>query len=453
MNAFDHLERQLSSGVKRHHAPAGVRSRSWRRPTLLAAGAALAITGGALAATNTVQIGPRHVDPGEPKPRPHVGPGLRAGRANTLALRTVDPAGGPPWTLRVFASSRGGHCVQIGQTAQGRFGVVSRPNVLEPLSAWPGGSSSLCSGASQDGFPLIRGLARTLTVGGISDPRRCPGRPYGDCPVDHVTLLRWGLLGPGARKVELLDLSGKVLQRMTAAPDQGGAYLFAVALPTAAAQARTDGLRAQQRRIDQAIKAAGLGATTRKPRSPEVGRQRLDLMMKLMRTDAHAHPIPSELPPDVRVRATFTDGTVRIVAGKSRFNGPLPGQQRPAGKAPKLPKDLPVTARVARPGRYATVTLSFRAPIAISRFDRHYTATLHGPSGRGCSQDSGSGFQATTADVAVGAKVRFVLKRTRHSSINGRSGWCPGRFTGEVRYSVPHSNTVIGRYSFSIQKP
>src|SRR4051812_39426815 len=113
MDPFDHLERELRAGVRRRHGAA--RRRSWRAPALGLV-AALVVTGGALAATGAIPIGPVH-ESSDPlsKPRPDRGAGVRAGPAKTLALRVADPAGGPPWTLRVFEASRGAGCVQVGQ--------------------------------------------------------------------------------------------------------------------------------------------------------------------------------------------------------------------------------------------------------------------------------------------------------------------------------------------------
>jgi hypothetical protein len=106
--------------------------------------------------------------------------------------------------------------------------------------------------------------------------------------------------------------------------------------------------------------------------------------------------------------------------------------------------------RVTKPGRFATVTLTFRAPLAIRRFDINYTATLHGRTGVRCDRPTGGGYNATTRDIAAGATVTFTMRRTRAFSEDGRTGWCPGRFTGEIRYSTPKGNTTIGRYAFRI---
>jgi hypothetical protein len=404
MTAFEHLEQELRAGVRRAHGSAEPpRHRPWR--LVVAAGfVALALAAAALAATGTIQIGHVHEDePASLRPRPHVGPGIRAGRARTLPLRVADPAGGPPWTLRVFGSSRGGHCVQIGQVVRGHFGVFVPPGTLEPLNAWPGGSSSLCSGAARNGFPVVRGLQRILVIGGASDPRRCPGQPSGDCPITSVTLLRYGLLGPGARRVRLVAGNGAELASARTGPRIGGAYLFAVAQPVA----------------------------------------------RYVRANRSVRPYLRT--PDVGVIAMFANGQTLRVAGHHRFAGSLPGLGTPSrGYAPAPPPKVPVAVRVENPGRFAVITLSFRAPVAISRFDVHYTQTLRGPIGRTCTPTR-DGYNATTRDIAAGQIVRFTLRRGPGFRENGREGWCPGRFTGAIRYSTPGRNTTIGRFAFTIR--
>jgi hypothetical protein len=106
--------------------------------------------------------------------------------------------------------------------------------------------------------------------------------------------------------------------------------------------------------------------------------------------------------------------------------------------------------RVAQPGRFATVTVSFVAPAAVTRFDVHYTQTLRGPIGRSCAR-GGNGYNATTRDIARGETVRFTIRRPRGFRENGREGWCRGRFSGAIRYSPPGRDITIGRFAFRIR--
>jgi hypothetical protein len=441
MDPFDHLERELRGGVRRRHGAA--RRRSWRAP-VLGFVAALVVTGGALAATGTIPIGPVH-ESNDPlsKPRADRGAGVRAGPANTLALRVADPAGGPPWTLRVFEASRGAGCVQVGQVVRGHFGVFVAPGVLEPLHAWPGGDSSLCSGQIRNDFPVVRGLQRIRAVGGNGDPHRCPGEPNGDCPISSVTLLRYGLLGPGARRVRLLDAKGHTLASARTSPRLGGAYLFAVALPTAPYVAANHA----QRGLDAELARRGKAAERRGVSKQQALRAAIDELTTgryMRRTNVR--------PPVVHVVATFAGGRTLRVAGPGRSHADLPGLGAPpkhAAQAP-LPRDVPVRTRIAPKGRFATVTVSFRAPRAIDRFGAFYKLKLHGPTGTRCDHEAG-GYDATTGNVTAGDTVRFTLRRPRSGSEDGRSGWCRAPFTVDVLYSTPGKDTKIGHAGFHIR--
>jgi hypothetical protein len=437
MTAFDHLECELRAGVRRAHGSAGPLW-TWRRPTAVALVAALVLAAAALAATGTIRIGSTHKEDPASGPVPRAGSGVRAGPAETLPLRVADPAGGPPWTLRVFGSSRGGHCVQVGQVVRGHFGVFVAPGTLEPLHAWPGGSSSLCSGLARNGFPVVRGLESTRIIGGISDSRRCPERSNGDCPLTSVTLLRYGLLGPGARRVRLVNAAGRTLASARTSARIGGAYLFAIRQPISLYTAADRSQRLQQASIEAAVERA---RTQGVPKAEAVQQA-----MRSALRPAFVHP------PRVGVIATFARGRTLRVAGDHRSPGRLPGIGAPARSTlPRLPHGLPVAVRIARPGRFAVVTLSFTAPRAISRFDVSYTQTMHGPIGRSCTQGGGRGYNATTRDIAKGETVRFTIRHPRGATENGREGWCRGRFSGSVRYSTPGRDTTIGRFAFRIR--
>lgn len=436
MTAFDYLELELRAGLRRVNCSAEPPRHTWQRPAVLALAAALVIAAAALAATGTIRIG--HDYQGDPggRPRPHVFAGVRAGPAKTLALRVTDPAGGPPWTLRVFSSSRGGHCVQVGQVVRGHFGVFLPPGTLEPLNAWPGGDSSLCSGVARNGFPVVRGLERTLISGGGGDQHRCPSRPYGDCPITSVTLLRYGLLGPGARRVRVTNRSGHVLATARTGPRTGGAYLFALAQPLGPYVAANRSERAWGRAFQQAVRAA---------------RARGASESAAMRHAQASVARPRFVrPPDLRIVATFADGKTLQVAGRHRSPGGLPGVGRRSSYAAPPARRVPVAVRIEHPGKFAVVTLSFAAPVAIRRFDISYTQTLRGPIGLSCTPAGGNGYNATTHDIAKGDTVRFTIRHPPNARENGRVGWCSGRFSGQIRYSTPGGSVTIGRFAFAI---
>jgi hypothetical protein len=468
-DAFDRLEQGLRGAVRAGVAQAsatpasaeaaGRRRSSWRpgarprprwgghlsrRGGLLAIGAALVLGGGALAATQVLEVGAPAPEAPLPKPRPTVGAGVATGKPQILPLRVSDPYGGPSWALRTFTSSRGGSCVQVGQVLDGRFGRVL-PGAggrlqLRPISATPG-ANSLCGFVERNGYPVLRGLRTVEVTGGMGDRRRCGGNP---CPITAVRTIRYGLLGPAARSATYVDGAGHDGATMRVDGARGGAYLFVVRTDPApyveqerAQRATSEALRRELARL------RGTGLSER------------ELMVKAM---AGARRTTRRMPRGGRpqpirdgVRATFTGGTVLRVAGAGRWPGALPGVTRVTPSPVAVRAPLRVTHRGA--AARATYTVRFRAPVAIRRGDHHYTFTIAGHGGRDCSARSGrGGGWATTRDIAAGELVSFVA----WPSFGGkRSTWCPGRYVLRVGYrtgSGPFRGRLVGSSAFTVPR-
>jgi hypothetical protein len=110
---------------------------------------------------------------------------------------------------------------------------------------------------------------------------------------------------------------------------------------------------------------------------------------------------------------------------------------------------LSVTRRGA--GAAARYTVRFRAPVAITRADHHYTLTLTGHAGSRCDRPSPTGGQATTHDIARGEEVTLIVRR----GLGGRDGrtYCPGVHTLRVGYSTgsgPFAGRLVGSYRFTV---
>jgi hypothetical protein len=449
-DAFERLERELRCAVRADVASASAVHRSGRRRSrrggLLAIGAALALGGGALVATQVLEVGAPAPELGLPKPRPTVGAGVATGKPRILPLRVSDPYGGPPWALRIFPSSRGGSCVQVGQVVDRRFGRVlpgddGGPLKLRPVSATPG-ANSLCGFVARNGYPVLRGLRTVEVTGGNGDRRRCGGGP---CPITAVRTIRYGLLGPVARSATYVDGTGHDGATMRVDGARGGAYLFVVRTDPAPyverdrrERARSEALRRELARL----RAAGLSE-----------RETLTKAMANVRRRERRAP-HAALPDSTRdgVRATFAGGAVLRVAGAGRWSGALPGVTR---AAPLSRVGVRAPLRVTRRGAVAraTYTVRFRAPVAIRRADHGYSFTIAGQGGRDCSVRSGrGGGAATTRDIAAGALVSFVA---RPSFGGARSAWCPGRYVLRVGYrsgSGPFRGRLVGTYTFTVPR-
>ena len=57
---------------------------------------------------------------------PSSGLGVIAGPGKLFDVRAADPAGGPPWAVRMVKTSRGLGCVQLGRLVDGKLGVLGR---------------------------------------------------------------------------------------------------------------------------------------------------------------------------------------------------------------------------------------------------------------------------------------------------------------------------------------
>ncbi|WCB96640.1 hypothetical protein DSM104299_05405 [Baekduia alba] len=446
-DAFDRLEVQLRGAVVAHAtAPVRPRSRPWRhvprRGGLLAAAAALLVAGGgAVAATHVWKVGPPADDTKYlPKPSPDAGAGVAQGQARILALRVPDPLGGPPWALRIFGSTRGGSCVQVGQVVRGRFGRM-QGEVLRPIAAVPG-QNSLCGFVARNGYPVLRGLRTVQVTGGMGDPHQCGASA---CPVTAVRTIRYGLLGPSARSATYVDADGR--RGPTTAIDGagGGAYLFVLRSDPAPYEARDRRERGNQARMAAELRRLHKAGVT----GPTA-------LRRAMRDVLATGPRPAMTIGVPRIRdgvdATFAGGTTLRVAGHGRTGGPLPGVTRPSTTTTNK-ADVRAPLTVTRRGTVASArfTVRFRAPVAIMRADHHYTLTLTGLAGSRCDRPSPAGGQATTRNVARGEAVTFTVRR----GLGSRDGetYCPGAHTLRVGYSSgsgPFAGRLVGSYAFTV---
>ncbi|MGD0455842.1 MAG: hypothetical protein ABSB69_19830 [Solirubrobacteraceae bacterium] len=100
----------------------------WRAPRLLAVGLAALVLTGAVAYGATTLIGV-----GSPAPNPPSV--LTPSNIKLLGLRVADPAGGPPWGIRLALSQsrltpRPDVAIQIGRVIDGRLGFIGQDNAF-----------------------------------------------------------------------------------------------------------------------------------------------------------------------------------------------------------------------------------------------------------------------------------------------------------------------------------
>lgn len=157
--------RGLRLAVERHHRERGSLPRGRRvvriRPLVAVVLLVLVLAAAAVAATLVLRVGSPVAPAGNASPT--VGIGIPApGGSRLLVIRAPDPAGGPPWGMRVLRTTRGLLCVQIGRVYQGRLGLLGIDGAFSDDGSFhPLGAAALGSGGPGS---LIDGEA------GISGP-------------------------------------------------------------------------------------------------------------------------------------------------------------------------------------------------------------------------------------------------------------------------------------------
>jgi hypothetical protein len=190
-----------------------------RRPLWLLGGigAVVLVTGIATAATGSFPIG----DPLGPwrdnrsgKPVPHSG--------HLQAIRAADPAGGPPWGIRVFRTahspappprigepallhSGNGVCEQLGRVVDGKLGVIETDGRFHALPLGPAGLCLFSIGPSRGfGGPTYSGWSSTNVTSSGAPAGGFPGRP---CKCAGAP--RWVMGGVAEHGVVAVELAGR----------------------------------------------------------------------------------------------------------------------------------------------------------------------------------------------------------------------------------------------------
>ena len=232
------------------------RRRGWHRTPLISLAVGLGLAGVALA-SGVIGFGaPAPTARVQLFTAPTTGDGaLTPGSVRMLAISTPDPAGGAPWGMREFSTSRGLGCVEVARLIDGKlvalgqddaFGNDGRAHVLsvasggagfgdwcsaldryhrlyinqtwgeQPASAW---QSRCYAPGSPAGGHTVEVL--TMTSGRPRLPERRVVLP--PCPRQDERNLYFGLLGPDAKSVTYV-LGGEHHTLATSGPE--GAYLI-----------------------------------------------------------------------------------------------------------------------------------------------------------------------------------------------------------------------------------
>lgn len=236
-------------------------TREWRRgialPLILAAIVLVGAGGGALLLRSGGPLPPAFVLPANPNE------GLGRTLAPSLKLlpmRVADPAGGPPWAMRVIRTTRGLACLQAGRVVDGRLGGVGNRYAFKNDGRFhpflPADSVAIDSCATVDagGHAFQPNAPAIVTADGLSlaGENLWPGeRVHCDlpgqqdwgvrCPQADLRQVAMGLLGADAASIRV-SAPGR---NFTVAPDgPDGAYLIVLPAPANSNSGAAGGLYA-----------------------------------------------------------------------------------------------------------------------------------------------------------------------------------------------------------------
>ncbi|HXB14204.1 MAG TPA: hypothetical protein VNV44_00540 [Solirubrobacteraceae bacterium] len=215
-------------------ATSGFRAWLSRHARALIGAAIVTLSGGAVALAATGVLSGAPVKP-EPRQSATAGNGLPVGGSNAgLVIAVSDPAGGLPWGARVFHTTRGQVCIQVGRVRDGKLGELGEDSAFGddrrfhalPADALPpgyGGAAAqvecVSSGQTvifEDANADRSGMRLIPEEFGAPGQRRVP-------PVSHRRALAYGLLGPHAVSVTYRTPAGL---RTVPVSGRDGAFLI-----------------------------------------------------------------------------------------------------------------------------------------------------------------------------------------------------------------------------------
>ncbi len=171
---------------------------------------------------------------------PNAGAGVAIARSEgLLGIAAADPAGGPPWTMRVYDTSRGLGCAQVGRLVAGRIGVLGQDGAFNddgrfhPLPAQASQAEGQCVLLDGHGHAFLGVANYGVAASGLRRQCNMALAQRGArerCARADPRDIYYGLLGPDARSITY-TLGGQTHTIPTVGPD--GAYLIVERTPAA----------------------------------------------------------------------------------------------------------------------------------------------------------------------------------------------------------------------------
>jgi len=391
-----------------------------------------------------------------------------------LNLASADPGGGLAWGMRVFDTTRGVGCVQVGRLLAGQLGVLGRDGAFAddgrfhalPLQQSEG--YERCAPLDAHGRAYLAGsivgVAASAYQLGCTPVwnKPAPGEPA-SCPAGDERELDFGLLGPQALSVTY-EADGHTHTVPTVGPQ--GAYLIVTPLKSAALA-----WRKHPRPLPP-------GTIVFDPQHglPKVSLDTEQAMLRGMLPQAayiwrYLQGTPQQPIRKIVYRGGYTCTlTATLTAtGGALDNGGRPC--RPVGYVPAV-VPLPPSAAVAAPVHVAIrhrrivepnhvvwfkqeIAVTFKARVAVEDVHASYGDTLQLPATAPC--DGGVLLGGIFRDVRVGETVTIEQSPLGDDAAANLLR-CPGTYRGTVYYHVPtrfpanrESEAVVGTFSFHVR--
>jgi hypothetical protein len=421
VSILQQLEHDLQRAAERRPStkrPAPPARRGWwrRRGVVLSVGlAALALVGagGGLLLGTGRTLPPAFVLPANPA----VGLGrpLPASLA-LLPMREADPAGGPPWGMRVIRTSRGLACVQAGRVVGGRLGglgigyAFKGDGLFHPFSPADAIAVDSCATVDLHGNAFQPGAPMVVTADGLplAGENLYPGeRVHCDlpgqedwgirCPQAHLREVAVGMLGPDATSIQV-SAPGRHLTVTPYGPD--GAYLIVLPAPPHA-NTGVHGLLGRRAPGTPTLTVTFRnGSTCRLP--ADTASQRCT-PEGIVRSTGQLTPARLRRPVSVRY--------------SPMIDAPAPLAVTAVGGRSSFPRNVG-SASGAGPG----LSVTFRAPVAAPNISSGYDVELEPQPRQGCRLPGTILSQPTQQTVAAGQRVRIevLLESSCHTSYTGR---------------------------------
>jgi hypothetical protein len=409
MRVLDELEREIERIA--HEADAVRPRRRWWRSMALVVVLPLGVATVAVAATTGILSGEPVKNPPGLHLNPKSGLGVIVGPGKLMNVRATDPAGGPPWALRVVKTSRGLGCVQIGRLVDGKLGVLGRDGSFGDDGKFHERGAEIiqqtdCQQTDRAGNAFIAMSYIGLPDSG--DAAGCLARASNDvprpvCPAGSLRNVFYGLLGPAAKAVTYLDSNGQVARQPVSGPE--GAYVVVRA---------TDPKRPNVGYFSPGVTpGSGLrsveyrdGSTCRIVSARRIGGAR--------RCPLKGFVAPKLAPVSRADLAT----TVRVRVGTRR--------EHPGPKPPKGTRPFPAQRRV---------TVAFRARAAADARSFYTVSTQLQHGGKGC-------FYMTMGPIAKDVVAGTVLTKTLyvpfkcHGIMKINVGYTQQRRPGQMAFDI-----------------